>query len=418
MLSFCERNHWSGGMEPIEFADGFDRPDRIAFGLTGGQLAVVMVGALAAYSLVRSPLPAAVADPGAVVLAALAAGLGWTRFAGRPVLDWAIFAALFLLRPRRGTVRCDAVVEAVPSWFAAPESAAFDARSNEAVQLPARKAPIIDLFAARQTRPARGDAQSMPVTLSGRRDGPRRVTFFSLRGGTGRSTLATELACILAASRSEDHPAPKVALLDLDLRSPTVGVRLGAPEQTLLDYALAPPEDRSVADFMIIHASGACVLLAPQRAVNPEWPVTPALLREVLRELDMEGFDLVVLDVSPDLSPLTSAALTACDDVFVVIVPTAGGVQDAYRSTEALRRLGLRHQLRYIVNRSRPGTDLTEPMADLGGQLVGDIPDDDTVVTAENSHRLVGLEDSGPAAIALRRLARRIGSELRAAWPV
>jgi CO dehydrogenase nickel-insertion accessory protein CooC1 len=151
--------------------------------------------------------------------------------------------------------------------------------------------------------------------------------------------------------------------------------------------------------------------------VNPEWPVTPALVREVLRELDMEGFDLVVLDVSPELSPLTTTALCACDDVFVVVVPTAGGVQDAYRSTEALRRLGLRHQLRYIVNRSRAGTDLSEPMADLGGQLIGDIPDDDSVVTAESAHRLVGLDDSGPAAIALRRFARRVGGELRAQWP-
>jgi MinD-like ATPase involved in chromosome partitioning or flagellar assembly len=243
------------------------------------------------------------------------------------------------------------------------------------------------------------------------------VTFFSLRGGTGRSTLATELACLLASSHGEDHPAPKVALIDLDLRSPTIGIRLGTPEKTLLDFALAAPEDRSVSDFMVRHASGAHVLLGPQRAVNPEWPVTPALLREVLRELDMEGFDLVVLDVSPELSPLTTAAVCACDDVFVVVVPTAGGIQDAYRSTEALRRLGLRHQLRYIVNRSRPGTDLAEPMADLGGQLIGDIPDDDSVVSAENAHRLVGLEESGPAAIALRRLARRVGSELRVQWP-
>jgi MinD-like ATPase involved in chromosome partitioning or flagellar assembly len=408
MLSFCERNHWSGGMDPIEFADGFDRPDRIAFGLSGGQLVVVMVGALGAYSLARSPLPAALADPIAILLGALAAGLGWLRVAGRPVLDWAIFAGLFLLRPRRGTTRCELAVEAVPSWFAAPKPPAI-----EVLAIATPPGPIIELFASRQTRPAREPA----VTLSTRRDGPRRVTFFSLRGGTGRSTLATELACLLAASRGEDHPALKVALVDLDLRSPTVGVRLGAPEQTLLDYALAPPEDRSVTDFMIIHASGARVLLGPQRAVNPEWPVTPALLREVLRELDMESFDLVVLDVSPELSPLTTAALCACDDVFVVVVPTAGGVQDAYRSTEALRRLGLRHQLRYIVNRSRPGTDLSEPMADLGGQVIADIPDDDAVVTAENAHRLVGIEESGPAAIALRRLARRVGSELRASWP-
>ncbi len=250
-----------------------------------------------------------------------------------------------------------------------------------------------------------------------RADGARRVTFFSLRGGTGRSTLATELTCLIAASHSEHHPAPKVALVDLDVRSPSVAVRLGAPERTLLDFALAPPEDRSVIDFMVRHASGAHVLLGPQRAVNPEWPVTPSLLREVLRELDMEGFDLVVLDVCPELNPLTTTAICACDDVFIVVVPTAGGVQDAYRSTEALRRLGLRHQLRYIVNRSRPGTDLSEPMADLGGQLIGDIPDDEAVVTAENAHRLVGLDDSGAAAIALRRLARRVGGELHPAWP-
>ena len=420
-------------MDPIEFTDGFDRPDHIAFGLGAGQLVTVMVGALGAYSVVRSPLPAALADPGAVVLIALAAGLGWLRIAARPLLDWAIFAALFLVRPRQGTMRCEAVAAAPLDPFTAPapsnsgtEPIAAPRSPNAAAavipphlsfdtDVPPISAPIIDLFGSRQS--LRQPGPSSEVAAAPRRDAPRRVTFFSLRGGTGRSTLATELACLVASSHSEDHPTPKVALIDLDLRSPTVSVRLGAPERTLLDYALAPPEDRSVSDFMFTHATGARVLLGSQRAVNPEWPVTPALVREVLRELDMEGFDLVVLDVSPELSPLTTTALCACDDVFVVVVPTAGGVQDAYRSTEALRRLGLRHQLRYIVNRSRAGTDLSEPMADLGGQLIGDIPDDDSVVTAENAHRPVGLDDSGPAAIALRRFARRVGGELRAQWP-
>ncbi len=387
-------------MDQIEFADGFDRPDQIAFGLGAGQLAVVMGGALAAYSLVRSPLPPAFADPVAALIAVLAAGLGWIRFAGRPALDWAVFGGLYLMRPRRGTTRGTAGLDmpkpADTTLVAAPES------------------PVIELFGARPTPPVKAVATAVRTP---RRDGARRVTFFSLRGGTGRSTLATELACLLAASHSDDHPAPRVALVDLDLRSPTVGIRLGTPEKTLLDYALTPPDDRTVTDFMITHASGARVLLGAQRAVNPEWPITPALLREVLRELDMDGFDLVVLDVSPELSPVNTAALCACDDVFVVVVPTAGGVQDAYRSTEALRRLGLRQQLRYIVNRSTTRTDLTEPMADLGGQLVADIPDDAAVISAENAHRLVGLDETAPAAVALRRFARRISSELRTPWP-
>ncbi len=435
-------------MDQIEFADGFDAPDQLAFGLGAGQLAVVMVGALAAYSLLRSSLPPAISGPAAALIAAVAAGLGWLRVAGRPALDWAVFAGLFWLRPRRGVTRCEAAAAAVPAWFDAAEpegeghnGSALPPRPGERPSVSGRQAPIsrdpemepalavddeaeaepsapiLHLFGTRQAAPLRTTSTPAEPSAPRRRDGARRITFFSLRGGTGRSTLATELACLLAASHGEGAPAPKVALVDLDLRSPTVAVRLGAPEQTLLDYALAPPEDRRVTDFMVTHASGARVLLGPQSAVNPEWPITPALLREVLRELDMEAFDLAVLDVSPELSPLTTCALCACDDVFVVVVPTAGGVQDAYRSTEALRRLGLRHQLRYIVNRSRPGTDLSEPMADLGGQLIADIPDDDSVVTAENAHRLVGLDDAGPAAVALRRLARRFGSELRAPWP-
>ena len=95
-------------MDQIEFADGFDAPDQLAFGLGAGQLAVVMVGALAAYSLLRSSLPPAISGPAAALIAAVAAGLGWLRVAGRPALDWAVFAGLFWLRPRRGVTRCEA----------------------------------------------------------------------------------------------------------------------------------------------------------------------------------------------------------------------------------------------------------------------------------------------------------------------
>jgi septum formation inhibitor-activating ATPase MinD len=56
-------------------------------------------------------------------------------------------------------------------------------------------------------------------------------------------------------------------------------------------------------------------------------------------------------------------------------------------------------------------------MADLGGQLIAEIPNDESVVTAENTHSLVTLDESAPAAIALRRLARRVAGELRSPWP-
>ena len=93
-------------MDQIEFADGFDTPDTVAFGLGAGQLAVVMAGALAAYSLVRSPLPAAVVGSDRAWCSRRSPrGSGGCAIAGRPALDWAVFAARFWMRPRRGTVR-------------------------------------------------------------------------------------------------------------------------------------------------------------------------------------------------------------------------------------------------------------------------------------------------------------------------
>jgi MinD-like ATPase involved in chromosome partitioning or flagellar assembly len=375
-------------VDEIQFADGFDTPDRLAFGLGAAQLIVVVVAVLAGYVAVRSPLPLVVSMPLALMLVAVAACLGWLRIGGRPSLEWGTFACLYALRPHRGT------------FAIAP--AERSAASTDA--------GVIPLFGAAGDSDTRGVA-SCPTAKSG---GARRLIFFSLKGGTGRSTLATELACLLAAgSPDRDRQPMRVALLDLDLRSASVSVRLGAPHATVIDYALAAPDERRVLDFTLQHRSGAYVLLGPDKPVATEWPVNAALLREMLRELDMEGFDLVVMDVSPELSTLTSAALTTADDVFVVVTPTAGGIQDAYRTTESLRQMGLRHQLRYVINRTRPGTDIAEPMADLRGQVIAEIPDDDLVIAAENRHQLVALGGTGPAADALHRLARRVGRELR-----
>ena len=119
-------------MDQIEFADGFDTPDTLAFGLGAGQLAVVMAGALAAYSLVRSSLPPAIVDPAAVLLAgagggarvaqgrgAAGAGLGGLR---RSFLDAAA--------PRDGAVGAGG--RRSPNWSTAGRLQRWPARSRRA----------------------------------------------------------------------------------------------------------------------------------------------------------------------------------------------------------------------------------------------------------------------------------------------
>jgi MinD-like ATPase involved in chromosome partitioning or flagellar assembly len=290
----------------------------------------------------------------------------------------------------------------------------------------ARAAELEVAEALADAAPARAGDGLAPVFVGA----TRRITFFSLNGGAGRTTLATELACLLAA-RGRHRPAPdlaprplRVALLDLDLRSATVAVRLGIPQPTLWDYLLSGDQGPGSLDrHMVTHPSGARALLGPPKPLTQGAVVEPARIAEIVHRLECDGTHFLVFDVGADLGAVTTWVLSAVHDIYVVLTPTASGVQDAYRSTEALRRLGLGSKLRYVVNRARTGVDLDEVMGDLGGRIAATIPFDPRIEEAENSHRIAALEGGGPAAEALFRLAAQVYPALaaptarRRLWP-
>jgi len=260
-----------------------------------------------------------------------------------------------------------------------------------------------------QTTPA---AATTPVFVGA----TRRITFFSLNGGSGRTTLATEVAGLLAA-RGTHRTAPdappqrlQVALLDLDLRSANVGIRLGIPHPTILDYLLTADDPTTLDRFLVPHSSGVRALLGPPKPLGAS--AAPALgppqVADIIERLERSGTHFIIIDVGADLGMLTTWVLGNVHDIYVVIRPTASGIQDVYRSTEVLRRLGLGHKLRYVVNRARGPLDVGEVMGDLGGHVVATIADDPRVEVAENAHRLVCLDGSGPAAQGILTLARQI----------
>ena len=250
----------------------------------------------------------------------------------------------------------------------------------------------------------------------------RRLTFFSLGGGTGKTTLAVEVAGLLAdqGRRRAGRGAPglpRVALVDLDLTSPRAGLRLGVPAPTAWDLTEANLVGPAVGRLLAVHGSGLQVMPGPACLLpsgSTDRPDVVQRLAAAVAELEARGCDTIVLDVAGDLSALTRWALEGAQDIFVVLTPTAGGVQDAYRSTEALRRLDLRHRLRYVVNRHRAEPLIAEAMGDLGGVVIAEIPDDPALELAEMEHRLVGLDPRGRTAAALRALAGTVDARVAA----
>ena len=439
-------------MAEIDFADGFDVPEPLAWGLTPGQLGTVVAGAVLAYLGLRSPLPRVAAIP----LALLACGgglvLALVRHEGRALVAWAGAATRFWARPRRGLLIVEESREGLagtPRDVGADESSASspdrpglgthwsaprERRSGE-LEAPRRlplvllptpplevaDAPVLEaptrapgpLPASAARAPSRSGAWSGETAAFPPVRAARRITFFSLCGGTGRTTLAVETAGLLAAPTIGRGPwerprEPRVALVDLDLLCPGAGLRLGIPSTT--DWGLLETEaaETSVGRLLAIHSSGVHVLPGPSWVPEASGGDPDGLIRRVeaaVSELERRGCETIVVDVRSDLGPLSRWALGKAHDIFVVLNPTAGGVHDAYRTTAALRRMGVGRKLRYVVNRGRAEPVFTEALLDLGATVVAEIPEDPALERAESEHRLVARESSGPTAAALRALA-------------
>ncbi|MGD1032841.1 MAG: hypothetical protein ABR977_00220 [Candidatus Dormibacteria bacterium] len=465
-------------MAEIDFADGFDVPEPLAWGLTPAQLGVAVTGAVLAYLDLRSPLPRVAAVPLAVaaVTAGLAAALA--RFEGRTLISWAAAAARFWTRPRSGLLT---IVDGSGgpgrggAWTGSPAATGARARGGR-LALVLLPEPVLGARDGREPSESwpggrRGgetmggadppsavardsmappalqladsgviEAPTWPAATPAGPGGPpgwgaprdpmpspgvplraaRRITFFSLGGGTGKTALAVEVAGLLADQgprRSGRAAAPRVALVDLDLTSPRAGLRLGVPAPTDWDPTAADLAAPSLGRLLAVHESGLQVLPGPARllpAGSADRPEVVRRLAAAVAELEARGCDTIVLDVAGDLSALTRWALEGAQEIFVVLTPTAGGIQDAYRTTQALRGLGLRHRLRYVVNRCRPEPLIAEAMGDLGGHVIAEVPDDPALELAEMEHRLVGVEGSGPAAAALRALAATVDARVPA----
>jgi len=411
-------------VDDAEFADGFDRPDRLAFGLGAAQLLVVAAGFVIAYLLVRSGVVRQVALPCAVLVATLSAGLGWLRVGGRPALDWALLAARYATRPRDGSLLISTPALGVRASTARQAASAVRApertESSSGMIVPLfrdHRAPDVGAEPARVAAATTSVAATWPARRPMADCTARRVVFFSLRGGTGRTTLSVELACWLArhgrSARSDVGPNTpmQVALVDLDALSPSVAVRLGIPQPVSGSAHLHP----GAPDVMVVHRSGVHVLIGgPAATAAGGAGVDADRVAHLLARLDDDGFDAVVIDVDAGITPGTRAALASADDVFIVMTPTASGVQDAYRTTEALRTSGIRDQLRYVVNRARADIDLSDTIADLAGLLVAEIPEDGALIDAENRHHVLALEGTGPAAHALSEFGSRVLRQIHA----
>lgn len=233
------------------------------------------------------------------------------------------------------------------------------------------------------TLTARGEATNQETTGS---DGAgavhRLITILSPKGGSGKTTVGTNLAVSLALR----HPR-KVVLVDLDLQFGDVASVLRLqPTTTIGDIARRWPLDSANLKLTLTpHQSGLYTLCAPLTPAEAD-DVAAEHVAGVLQVLH-RSFEYVVVDTDPGLSERVLSALDVCTDLVMVCATDVPSIQGLSKALEALDVIGLtgpgRH---FLLNRAdaKVGLDFDDIERMIGVPIDIRVPSSIDMVKATN----------------------------------
>lgn len=146
----------------------------------------------------------------------------------------------------------------------------------------------------------------------------KTIAVFSMKGGVGVSTIATNLAAGLAQIWGKP-----VALVDMVLSMGQSALMLNLPlRNTWSDLVKMHPEeiDDDLVDHVLIpHTSGVSMLAAPRKPDQSEL-ITGNKVSAVLKVLK-KRFHYIILDMPHDFHEASLAGLDVADDIVAVMAP-------------------------------------------------------------------------------------------------
>ncbi|MEW5988346.1 MAG: response regulator [Chloroflexota bacterium] len=240
------------------------------------------------------------------------------------------------------------------------------------------------------------------------------LAVFSPKGGSGCTTIATNLAVALAAL------GHRTLLMDGSFQFGNVDVMLNLkPTTSVADLVerLKELDGDLVSSVTITHESGLRVLLAPPRPEMAELigskhveTLLPALRRQ---------FDFVVVDTTSSLNDVTLAILDAADRILLVAGQTLPNLKNISRFYDVADQLNYNPQkITLIVNvASSKASITTKDISEiLKRPVAATLPADAEVAetAADRGQALViGPWQKRPLSLALGKLAQTLAEEIK-----
>jgi septum site-determining protein MinD len=236
------------------------------------------------------------------------------------------------------------------------------------------------------------------------------ITITSGKGGVGKTTTVANLGVALAAKNL------KVVCIDSDIGLRNLDVVLGLENRIVYDLVDVVEGRCRLRQAMIRDKRLPELYLIPAAQTRDKSAVSPSDLVRLCEDLRGE-YDWILIDSSAGIERGFRNALAPADNVLVVTNPEVSAVRDADRVI-GLIEAEQKGPARLIINRLNPamvkrGDMITpEDVIDLLAiDLIGIIPDDESVIVSTNRGTPIALDEKSRAGQAFRNTAARLRGE-------
>ena len=233
------------------------------------------------------------------------------------------------------------------------------------------------------------------------------ITITSGKGGVGKTTATANIGAALALQ------GKRVVAIDADIGLRNLDVVMGLENRVVYDLVHVVEGACRLRQAMIKDKHMDGLFLIPAAQSRDKNAVSPQDMIAVCEQLRPD-FDFVLIDSPAGIEQGFKNAVAPADQVLIVTTPEVSAVSDADRIIGLIEADG-KGPARLIVNRLRPDMVQRGDMLDtsdvtdvLAIDLLGVVPDDESIIVSTNRGIPAVLENNSRAGQAFRNIAGRL----------